>query len=107
MRVLCIVESEVTRQRRPCFANTVVGPQIDLFMFHRPPKTLDKNVVPPGAAAIHAHGNRVLQPQPGESRACELRTLIGIHNSGTLPSTRALKSPFTIPTTLSPANVPR
>src|SRR5580693_8755751 len=80
MRPLCIVEGEVTRQRRPCFTNTVVGPQIHLFVLHRPPKALDKNVVPPGTAAIHAHGDRVLQQQPGEGRARELRTLIGIEN---------------------------
>src|SRR3984885_15871099 len=75
MRPLCIVEGEVTRQRRPCFTNAVVGPQIDLFMFHRPPKALDKNVVPPGAAAIHAHGDRDLQQQPGERRTGELLEL--------------------------------
>src|SRR3954454_8490043 len=80
MRPLCIVEVEVTRQRRPCFTNTVVGPQIDLFIFHRPPKALDKNVVPPGTAAIHAHRNRVLQQQPREGHTCELRPLIGIEN---------------------------
>jgi hypothetical protein len=33
--------------------------------------------------------------------------LIGVHNSGTLPSTRALKSPFTIHTILTQANKPR
>src|SRR5664279_5735967 len=80
MRPLRIVEGEVTGQRRPCFTNTVIGPQIDLFIFHRTPKALDKNVVPPGTAAIHAHGNLVVQQQPGEGRACELRTLIGIEN---------------------------
>ena len=65
-------------------------------MFHRPPKALDKNVIPPGTTAIHAHSDRVLQQQPGERRACELRTLIGIQNSGILPSIRVLRSPFTI-----------
>src|SRR3954453_4423247 len=78
MRPLCIVEVEVTRQRRPCFTNTVVGPQIDLFIFHRPPKALDKNVVPPGTAAIHAHRNPVLQQQPRKGPTCKLATLIGI-----------------------------
>src|SRR3954464_5714365 len=80
MRALCIVEGKVTRQRRPCFTNTVIGPQINLFIFHRPPKALDKNVVAPGATAIHAHGDRVLQQQPSEGRTCELGTLIGVEN---------------------------
>ena len=35
------------------FANAVIGAQIHLFVFHRPPQTLDKYVVPPSAAAIH------------------------------------------------------
>src|SRR3984885_1133546 len=94
MRSLCIVESEVTRQRRPCFTNIVVGPQIDLFILHRPPKALDKNVVPPGTAAIHAHGDRVLQQQPGERRAGELRTLIGIENLGPPMSGKSLLHSF-------------
>src|SRR5208282_4597573 len=54
MRPLCIVEGEVARQRRPCITNTAVGPQIDLFVFHRPPKPFDEHIVSPGAAAVHA-----------------------------------------------------
>src|ERR1700710_1985361 len=101
MRPLCIVEGEVTRQRRSCFTNTVVGPQIDLFMFHRPPKALDKNVVPPGAAAIHAHGDRDLPQQPGERRTGELASLIVIKFlarplRATAPSTASGQKPTSI-----------
>src|SRR5271154_4697211 len=80
--ITCLKSWRFHSVEQPCFTNTVVGSQIDLFMFHRPSKALDKNVVAPGAAAIHAHGDRVLQQQPGERRTGELASLIGIENFG-------------------------
>ena len=77
-----MVEGKVTRQRRPRLPNTVAGPQIGLFVLHRPPKAVNINVIPQGTTAIQAHGNRVLQQQPGEGRACELHALILSKTSG-------------------------
>jgi hypothetical protein len=74
MRPFCIAERKVTRQRRPCFTNTVIGAQIDFFIFYRPPQALDENVVTPGTAAIHADRDAVLNQQPGEGGTGELRT---------------------------------
>ncbi len=56
-------------------ADTVIGVQIDLLIFDRPPQPLDKDVVAPRAAAIHADRDRVLQQQAGECGAGELAAL--------------------------------
>src|ERR1700733_7594267 len=42
MRPLCIVEGEVTRQRRPCFTNIVVRPQIGELRGTSQPRALSE-----------------------------------------------------------------
>src|SRR3954447_15318441 len=66
MRPPCIGEREVMGQRGAGLADTVVSAQVNLLVFHRSPQPLDENVVPPGAAPIHANRDPVLQQQPRE-----------------------------------------
>src|SRR3954463_8233525 len=75
MRPLRIIEDEVARQTGACLADTVVSAQIDLLVFDRTPHPLDENIVPPGAAPIHANRDRVLYQQSRESGAAELAAL--------------------------------
>src|SRR4051812_27354209 len=71
MRPPCIVEGEVMGQRGAGLADTVVSAQVNLLVFHRSPQPLDENVVPPGAAPIHANRDPVLQQQPRERGAAQ------------------------------------
>src|ERR1019366_4918968 len=80
MRTLAVVEVQIPAERGASLADIVVGPQIDLLVFDRAPKPLDKHIVAPGAAAIHANGDRILQQKPGESGAGELTALVGVEN---------------------------
>src|SRR5439155_25818515 len=56
------------------------GPEIDLFVFDRAPEPLDEDVVAPGALAIHADRDRVLDQQAGELGAGELAALVGVED---------------------------
>ena len=80
MRADPIVEIQILAKRRTRIANAVIGAQIHLLVFHRPPQTLDEYVVPPSAAAIHVDGDAVLVQQPREGRTRELAALIRIEN---------------------------
>src|SRR3954451_23006355 len=80
MRPLRIIEDEVTGQRGACLADTVVSAYIDLLVFDRSPQPLDENIVPPGAAPIHANRDRVLYQQSRESGAAELAALVRVEN---------------------------
>ena len=63
-------------------------------------KAVNENVTQSAATTIHGYPNPGILQHTGEPRAGELAALIGIHNGGILPRTRALRSPFTIRTTL-------
>ena len=80
--------------------------QVNPLVLHRPPQPLDEDVIMATTASVHADLDPMIQQHPGEFLARELRTLVGIHNSGILPSTRALRSPFTIRTTRTQASRP-
>src|ERR1700719_206685 len=66
MRTPAIVEVQISSERGACLADAVVGPQVDLLVCDRTPQPLDKNIVAPGAATVHADGNPVLQQKTGE-----------------------------------------
>src|SRR5664279_1930614 len=57
MRPLRIVECEVTRQRRPCFTNTVVGPQIGEWRGASQPRAL-----PEPDVNLSIHPAPIIQP---------------------------------------------
>src|SRR4029077_7843245 len=67
MRPFGVIEVQIPPERSTCLADTVIGVQIDLLIFDRPPQPLDKDVVAPRTAAIHADRDRVLQQQAGGS----------------------------------------
>src|SRR4051794_25542322 len=77
-----IVKRQVPPERGACIAHAVIGPQVDLLVFHRAPQPLDEHVVPPGAAAIHADADRLVLQHPGEGCAGELAALVGVEKSG-------------------------
>ena len=54
MRSAAVVEAGIAADPGAGFRNAGVGPQADLLVFDAPPKPLDKDVVAPGALAIHA-----------------------------------------------------
>jgi len=55
VRPRSIVPIEMYRDPRLRFKDTVVGVQVDLFVFHRPPQPFDENTVAQSALTIHAH----------------------------------------------------
>ena len=75
-----IVEIQVPAERSTGIADTVVGPQVDLLVFDRPPQPLNKDIVAPRAAAIHADRDGIVQQQAGERGAGELTALIGVED---------------------------
>src|SRR5271169_3638784 len=78
MRTPAIIEVQIPPERGTRLADAIVGPQVDLLVFDRTPQPLDKHIVAPGAATIHADRDPVLQQKPGESRAGELTALVGV-----------------------------
>src|SRR5215218_7193395 len=75
-----IVEIQVPAERSTGIADTVVSPQVDLLVFDRPPQPLNKDIVAPRAAAIHADRDGIVRQQAGERGAGELTALIGVED---------------------------
>jgi hypothetical protein len=80
MRPPGVVEVQIPADRRLCLGNRVVGPEVDLLVFHRPPQPLDEHIAPPGTLAVHADLDLVLLQQAGERLAGELTTLDALLN---------------------------
>src|SRR4029077_10716609 len=75
-----VVKSEVLTDRSASLADAVVAPQIHLLVFDAAPQPLDEDVVPPGALAVHADGDPVLDQHASECRAGELAALVGVED---------------------------
>src|ERR1700693_4236759 len=91
MRPFAVIEVQIPPERSTCLADTVIGVQIDLLIFDRTPQPLDKDIVAPRTATIHADRDRVLQQQSGERGAGELAALVGIKDlRSAVPSQRLL-----------------
>ena len=54
--------------------------KINMLILDSPPESLDKDIIPPGAFAIHADSNLVVCEEFGKSQASELASLIGVHD---------------------------
>src|SRR6266702_708690 len=80
MRSSGIVETEITADGGAGVADRLVSSEIDLLVFDRAPQPFDKEVVAPGALAVHADGDGVLDQHAGEGRAGELAALIGVED---------------------------
>ena len=63
----------------------------DVFVFAAAPQPLDEDVVQEPPLTVHADPDARGLEFVKEPRARELNPLIGIHNSGILPTTRAPK----------------
>src|SRR6266851_4541613 len=81
VRSLAVVEVEIATERGARLADAVVGPQIDLLAFGRPPEPFDEDVVAPSSLAVHADGDAVGLQHAGERRAGELRALVGVEDA--------------------------
>jgi hypothetical protein len=62
----------------PGFSHGPVFMKINLFIFHCPPQTLEKNVVIDLAPAVHADPNPALFQKPGELLARKLWPLVRV-----------------------------
>jgi hypothetical protein len=75
MRPPAIVKGQIPTNRSTGLSDSIVGPQIDLLVFDAAPQALDKDVVAPGALAVHADRDLVLQQHLGEVVAGKLTAL--------------------------------
>jgi hypothetical protein len=57
-----------------------IGLQVNLFVFQAAPQSLDKDIVQPASAAVHADPDPGGFQRVGERRAGELRALVGIED---------------------------
>lgn len=80
MRALPIVEGQTLADRGAGLADRAIGSQINLFLFHRAPQALDKYIIPPGAAAVHADRDLLPVQDGDECHAGELATLIRVED---------------------------
>ena len=76
-----VIEMEVLRQRFSQFVCRLVVLQIGFLVLHRPPQTLDENIVHAPAFAIHADFHIVLFQHFRKRLAGELRALVAVEAS--------------------------
>src|SRR5260370_17899455 len=92
MRPSAIVEFEVAPDRCARLGRGVVGSEIHLLVFDATPQSLDEDIVPPGALAVHADGDAVFDQHASECLPCELAALIRVeHIRLAMPSESVLK----------------
>ena len=80
MRSATIVVIEERRQIGLGGRNSVVGFQIHLFIFHRPPEPFNEDIVAPATLAVHADSDAVFLQHACKFGAGELAALIGIED---------------------------
>src|SRR5271154_1674140 len=107
MRSLVVVEREPPANAPARLDHRAIRLGEHLFIFQAAPQPFDEDVVQKPPLTVHADPHPHSLQFIDEPRGGELHTLIGVHNSGTLPSTKVLKSPFTIRTTRVQASRPR
>ena len=77
-----VVEAEVAADRGSGIGHGIIGAQVDLLVFDRPPEPLDEDVVTPGALAVHADRDTRVEEHAGEGGAGELAALIRVEDLG-------------------------
>lgn len=70
-----IVKVQITTDPRAGLGHGLVGVEVDLFVFDRPPKPFDEDIVPPRALAVHRDRNLSFLQHRREVDGCELRSL--------------------------------
>lgn len=73
-----IVKVQITTDPRAGLGHGLVGVEVDLFVFDRPPKPFDEDIVPPRALAVHRDRNLSFLQHRREVDGCELRSLVGV-----------------------------
>lgn len=77
-----VVELQISTQGFSCSRYAVIGAQIDLFIFDRPPQPFDKDIVPPCAFTVHADLDVGILQRLDEVYGRELAALVRIHDLG-------------------------
>src|SRR5512134_3102917 len=80
MRTHAIVEGEIAPDRDARLGHAGVGSQVDFLIFDRSPEPLDKDIVAPGALAVHADGDLGILQYLDEVRRGELAALVGVED---------------------------
>src|SRR3954464_1464108 len=107
VRPLLVVKAQPAADPPARLHHRAIGFDEHLLILQAPPQPLNEDVVQEPALAVHADPDAAAFQHLEKARAGELHALVGVHNSGTLPSTRAPKSPFTIHITHTRTNAPR
>jgi hypothetical protein len=63
-----------------CLRDILVAFDIDILILHRPPESLNEDIIKASASAVHADGYVTVTQYLRECFACELAALIGIKN---------------------------
>lgn len=77
-----VIEGQITADRCAGFADKALGSQENLLVFDRAPQAFDENIVPPGAAAVHADCDLIAKHDAGEGHAGGLAALVGVEDVG-------------------------
>ena len=77
---LLVVEAKVTAETVVCVKPGRIVVQVDLFIFNRPPQSLDEDIVQSTSTAVPADLHASVEKNFGEVGACELRALVGSFN---------------------------
>ena len=80
MRSLAVVECHIPAQAFTRGRDAVVGAQINLLVFDRPPEPFDKDVIPPCPLAVHADLDVGILQRRDEVYGGELAALVRIHD---------------------------
>ena len=80
MRPTTVVPLEALGQAFVLCNAVIAGAQIDPFVFHRPPQSLDEDVVMTTSASVHADLDTMRLQHIREFRAGELAALIGVED---------------------------
>ncbi len=80
MRPELLVEGQVAYHALARSADSLIGVEIDLFIFETPPQPFDKDVVAPASGPIHTDLNVVSLQEPRKLLAGELAALIRVED---------------------------
>lgn len=82
MRPPSVVEGQVFADRGSGVRYGVIGAQVHLLVFDRPPEPLDEDIVAQCPSAVHADGDAIIAQQAGEGHAGKLAALVAIQDFG-------------------------
>ena len=82
MPPVLIVEVHPIPDALRCLDDSIIGFQVDLFIFQAAPEALNKHIVHPAALAIHADLNPMGLEHICEALTGKLATLVGVKDNG-------------------------